>query len=373
MKAIVGSFIILALFLLSIQPVFGQVENGLGTVGDLIIDETRGYYFETQKDIKSTTWVEDTLVKITDSKTTQNISERLFIYPTELTHDKENLYFAALSKECKEQIFCDYQDIYKIAKKDGSMLVLAKDLKSSVHLSVDGNFVYVSESSGNIWKISKNDGSKELVVKANEIVMDLAVSNGQIYWIEEISDQNNIVLHLENGQARIISEDLKIPYGLTVQKDTPYWNEIRVKPHQAGFSEFTAIRSYNDKETILVEFQNTSPISKVSDEPHYKPHLIFDDYLFLVNNTNNNPTIHMINLYNSTKYDIGTISGYDAKYLRTDGKSLFVIGANQDGFVIDRHTLPIVVPEFPNSMLAIMPIALVSAVILTRFWHKSAH
>lgn len=355
----------------SLMPlVFGQVENRLGTVGDLILDDTKRYYFETQKDSRSTTWIDDTQIKVADGKTIQGLSEKLFIYPTELVQDKENLYFAVLSEECKGQVFCDYQDLYKMSKNDGSFLVLTEHLKSSIHLSVENDFVYVSESNGNIWKISKNSGSKELIIRANEIIMDLATHGDRIYWIEELSDQNSNVLTLENSQPKIIAKNLKIPYDLTIQNDTLYWNEILVKPHQAGFSEFTAIKSYNGKTTTLIEFQNTSPVSIALNEPHYGPYFVFDDYLFLVNNTNDDSTIHMINLHNSTKYDIGVISDYDAKYLRADETALFVIGKNENGFVIDRHSLPITVPEFPSIMLFILPVAITSAFILLRFSHN---
>lgn len=349
--------------------VFGQAENGLGVIEDLIVDGTKWYYFEMQKDSMSKTWTEDTKIKVADSKTVQDLSEKLFIYPTELVQDKESLYFAALSEECKGQIFCDYQDLYKISKNNGSLFLLTKHLKSSIHLSVEDDFIYVSESSGNIWRISKDNGSKELAIRANEIVMDLATNRDQIYWIEELSDQNNNILTLDNGQSKIIVKNLKIPYDLTIQKDTLYWNEIQVKSHQAGFSEFTAIRSFDNKDSTLMEFQNTSPISITTNEAHYRPYLVFDDYLFLVNNTNDKSTIHMINLHNFTKYNIGTLN-YDAKYLRTDGKTLFVIGKNQDGFVIDRFTLPVVVPEFPNSLPVTTAIALISTIILSRFWQK---
>lgn len=369
MKAIFGlSAMMMGLMLTS--SAFGQTDNNLGTVGNLIQDGTKWYYFETEKNDKSSTWIENTKIKVADGKAIWNLSEKLFIYPTELKQDKENLYFAALSEKCKGQVLCDYQDLYKMSKKDGSSSLLAKNLKSSIHLSVENDFVYVSESSGNIWKVFKDDGSKQLVVKANELIMDLATDGDKIYWIEELADQNNVVLTLENGQPKIIAKDLKIPYDLTIQKGVPYWSQIQVKPHKGGFSEFTTIESYDIKHSTLMEFQNTSPVSIASGEPNYRPYLVFDDYLFVVNNTNSQSVIQMINLRNSTKYDVGIISGYDAKYLRTDGKSLFVVGANRDGFVIDRHSLPVVVPEFSNAVLVIMPIAIISAVILSRFWQK---
>lgn len=371
MKLVFDLLAVTILGSLLMPSVFGQVQNELGTVEDLVIDGTRWYYFETRKDNTSTTWTADTGIKVADSKTSQDLSEKLFIYPTELVQDKENLYFVTLSEECKDQILCDYQDVYKISKRNGSLLVLTTHLKSSVHLSVEeDDFIYVSESNGNIWKISKNNGSKELVIQANEIVMDLATNRDQIYWIEELSDQNNNILTLENTGPKIIAENLKIPYDLTIQNDKMYWNEIQVKSKQDSFSEFTTIKSYDNKLNILLEYQNTSPVSISLNESHYKPYLVFDDYLFLINNTSNDSVIQMINMYNSTKYDIGTISDYDAKYLRTDGSTLFVVGKNENGFVIDRHSLPITVPEFPSMMLLVLPIAITSAVILSRFWNN---
>ncbi len=367
------SIIIIALGLPLIPSIFSQTTHELGIVNDLVLDKTRWYYFETEKESRSTTWTADTRVKMADDKIIRNLSEKLFIYPTELEQDKENLYFATLSESCEGQILCDYQDLYKISKKDGSLFVLAKQLKASIHLSVENDFIFVSESSGNIWKISKDTDSEELTVQANEIVMDVDSNGDEVYWIEELSDQNNNIVTLENSQPRIIAKDLKIPYKITVQKDTLYWNEIQVKSKQNSFSEFTAIKSYDGKVTTLMEFQNTSPVSIALSEPSYGPYLVFDDYLFLVNNTNDDSIIHMINLHNSTKYDIGVISGYDAKYLRTDGYTLFVIGKNEDGFVIDRHSLPITVPEFPSIMLFVLPIAITSTIILSRFLHNSSH
>jgi hypothetical protein len=368
MKNLLGMTIII-IYLSLIPSGFGQVWRDLGTVNDLISDGAKLYYFETEKEGKSTSWAADTMVKVIDGKTIQNISEKLFIYPTELKQDKEYLYFATLSDSCEGQVLCDYQDVCKISKKDGSLTVLAKQLKSSIHLSIDGDFVVVSESNGNIWRISKTDGSRDLVIKANEIIMDMVATDGKIYWIEELSDQNSNILTLENTQPKIIAKNLKIPYDLTIQKNTLYWNEVQIKSNENGFSEFTTIKSYND-DSIFMEFQNTTPISAALNEPSYDPYLIFDDYLFLVNNTNNDSVIHMVNLHNSTKYDVGVVSDYDAEYLRTDGKTLFVIGKNQDGFVIDKHTLPITVPEFPAVLSSVMFIALGTTVILSRFWHR---
>jgi hypothetical protein len=363
MKAFLfAAFVVFALF--SPSHAFENKTHHLGTVNDLIIDGTNLYYFETDK-AESTTWIPDTRIIIDDGRQSWNLSDKLFIYPTELNQDKENLYFVALSDSCIGQILCDYQDLYKISKSDGTITILAKDLKSSVHLSVEDDSLYVSESSGNIWKIGK-DGSKKLVVDANEIIMDLTSNGSKIYWIEEVADQNSNILTLDRGEPKILVKNLKIPYDLTVQKGTLYWNEIEIRQKGGAFSEFTAIKSYDGRTSTLMEFQNTSPISTALGEANYGPYLVFDEYVFLINNTATDSLIHMINLHNSTKYDIGTVSGYDAKYLRTDGTNLVVIGKNQDGFVIDRHTLPKTIPEFPV-LLPVLPVAFVVLIILQRF------
>lgn len=356
----------------SFQLGFGDgTRSDLGSITDLAADGTSFYYFEVDKGLESSAWIPDTRVMMNDGKTTHVISEKLFIYPSELNIDKEYLYFVALSTDCIGRIACDYQDIYKMSKKNGDIKVLTKALKSSVHISVDADLLYISESSGNIWQINKHDGSKNLVIKANEIVMDMIAKDGKIYWIEEKSDRNSAILSLDGTQGpKILAEHLQIPYDLTIQNGRIYWNEIQTGHIQDNFAEFTAIKSFDDKPVTIMTFENTSPISTSFGRPNYGPYLVFDNYLFLINNTNDDSVIHMINMHNSTKYDVGTISNYDAKYLRTDGTSLFVIGKNDQGFVIDKHPLPIVVPEFPTAMLLVLPLAFTSVFILKRFWRN---
>lgn len=368
-------FVILTVFIVifPVYHVFGISESkyNLGTINDLIIDGANYYYFEAEKDIKSTTWIPDTRIKIGDGKTSQNLSEKLFTYPTELNQNKDYLYFAVLSEKCKDQILCDYQDLLKMSKKDGSVITLTKDLKSSVHISLENDELYISESSGNIWKVDQHDGSKNLVTQANEIIMDISSEGNNIYWIEELADQNSSILSMEKGSnPKIIAKNLQIPYDLTVQNGKLYWNEIQVKAVDGSFAEVTAIKSYDGQISTLMEFQNTSPVAILVKEKHYNPYLVFDDYLFLVNNTSDDSVIHMINIYNSTKYDIGVISNYDSKYLRTDGSSLFIVGKNKDGFVIETHPLPIKVPEFPAALLVALPLAFSLPVILQRFWRS---
>ncbi|MFN3654301.1 MAG: hypothetical protein ACK4TO_03125 [Candidatus Nitrosotenuis sp.] len=365
MKAFLFAAFVVFLLVFLPSDAFESQRYHLGIINDLIIDGTNLYYFETDEKIESTTWIPNTRIRIDDGNQSWSLSEKLFIYPTELNQDQENLYFAALSDSCIGQILCDYQDLYKISKNDGTITMLAKDLRSSVHLSIEDDSLYVSESSGNIWEIRKN-GSKKLLVDANEIIMDLTSNKGKIYWIEEVADQNNNILTLDGASPKVLVKNLKIPYGLTVQKGTLYWNEIEIRQKGGAFSEFTAIKSHDTKTSTLMEFQNTSPVSIALGEASYGPYLVFDEYAFLVNNTNSESVIHMVNLQNFTKYDIGTVSGYDAKYLRTDGTNLVVIGKNKDGFVIERYALSIKVPEFPV-LLMVLPAAFATLIILQRF------
>jgi hypothetical protein len=295
----------------------------------------------------------------------------MFIHPTELKQNTSYLFFAILSEDCIGQIICDYQDLIQMSKSDGKIVFLAKNLRSSTHISVERNAIYASESDGKIWKINF-DGSKKLLAKTQNIVMDLTSKADVVYWIEEVSDQNNTIFAVQEGSVpRIMDSNLMIPYDLTIQNGDLYWNEIQVLSTKDTFSDFTLIKTIKDSKTkTVMEFQNTSPISKRLRTSNYGPYLVYKDNLFLVNNTNNDSVIHMLGLYNSTKYDIATIPDYDAKYLRTDGNSLYVIGKNDNGFVIGRYTLPIKVPEFPSFLLLIMMIALTSVIILQRFWHN---
>lgn len=361
-------------FLLTANHAFGDSEHvryDLGTVTDLIPDENTIYFFEADKSIKSPTWIPDTKVKMWDGNTTKNLSEKMYIHPTELKQNTDYLFFATLSENCIGQITCDYQDLIQMSKSDGNITLLAKNLRSSIHISIENNAVYASESDGKIWKINF-DGSKKLLAKTQNIVMGLTSKADMVYWIEEVSDQNNTIFAVQEGSVpKIIDSNLQIPYDITIQNGDLYWNEIQILSIQDAFSDFTIIKTNKDNKTkTLMEFQNTSPISKRLMTAHYGPYLVHGDNLFLVNNTNNDSVIHMLGLYNSTKYDITTISDYDAKYLRTDGNSLYVIGKNDNGFIIGKYPLPIKVPEFPSILLVVMSIASTSIIILQRFYYS---
>ncbi len=192
-----------------------------------------------------------------------------------------------------------------------------------------------------------------------------------MYWIEEVLEQNNTILGIKEGfEPRTIDSDLKIPYDITIQNGKLYWNEIQILPTSGAFADFTLIKE-NKNGTIetLLKFQNTSPISKRLGTPHYGPYLVAGDYLFLVNNTNPESTIHMLNLYNKTTYDVAKIPDYSVKYLRNDGNFLYTVGKNSDGFVIGKYALPVTVPEFPSGIM-LVSVTIFSAVILMRFWRS---
>lgn len=366
--------IVVIFFLFMVNQAFGDSEHimyDLGTVTDLIPDKNAIYFFEADKSIKSPTWIPDTKVKMFDGYTTKNLSEKMFIHPTELKQNIRYLFFAILSENCIGQITCDYQDLIQMSKSDGKIIFLAKNLRSSIHISIESNAIYASESDGKIWKINF-DGSKKLLAKTQNIVMDLTSKADIVYWIEEVSDQNNTIFSIREGSVpRIIDSNLMIPYDITIQNGDLYWNEIQILSTKDTFSDLTVIKTIEDDKTkTLMEFQNTSPISKRLQVSNYKPYLVYKNNLFLVNNTNSDSVIHMLGLHNSTKYDIATISDYDAKYLRTDGDSLYVIGKNDDGFVIGKYPIPIKVPEFPSFLLVVMMIALTSVIALQRFWHN---
>lgn len=368
----ITKIVILVFFLLVPSSAYGSTEfvrYNLGIVTDLTSDENIIYFFETDRSIKSPTWIQDTKVKTFDGNIMQDLSGKLFIHPTELKQNKEYLFFATLSEGCIGQITCDYQDLIQMSKRDGSITILAKDLRSSIHISLENNVIYVSESDGKIWKINF-DGSKKLVTRAQNIVMGLASDRNDVYWIEEVSDQNSTILGIKEGlEPRIIASDLKIPYDITVQNGELYWNEIQILSTSGTFADFTFIKtSKNDKVETLMEFQNTSPITKRLGTPHYGPYLVAGDYLFLVNNTNSESRVHMLSIHNKVQYDIAKISDYNIKYLRSDDAFLYTIGKNSDGFVIGKYALPVTVPEFPSGIMFV-PAVLFFIVILQRFWH----
>ncbi len=155
--------IVLVFFLLVPSYAYGSTEfvrYDLGIVTDLVSDQNTVYFFETNTDTKSSTWIQDTKVRTFDGNVVNDLSENLFIHPTELKQNKEYLFFATLSESCVGQVTCDHQDLVQMSKHDGNVTILAKDFRSAIHISLENNAIYVSESNGKIWKINF-DGYKK--------------------------------------------------------------------------------------------------------------------------------------------------------------------------------------------------------------------
>lgn len=347
------------------------IGQGLGDVNDILVDGSNVYFFEVDKSITSPAFIPDTRIMMYDGQKISRLSDDLFMYPTELHTNGDYIYFAILANDCMSQMLCDYQDIIKMSKKDGSKNTLTKDLKSAVHISTGNEALYISESNGNIWKVGYDDDLKKIIFKTDNIIMDIASDYDTIYWIEEIEDQNNRIMSVPKGSsnAKIIDSDLKIPYDLKMVDNTLYWNEIYVKGIDE-LAEFTKIITYKDGKTrMLMEFKNTSPISKIQSTPHYGPYLVAGDYIFAVNNTEGQSAIHMQNMKNETIYDIDTRDNYDVKFLRAEEDSLYAVGINSDGFVLERYDLPITVPEFSSLLFLTVIIGLSLTILLMKFSH----
>jgi hypothetical protein len=353
----------------SFQIALGEtVGKNLGVIEDLLPSGDRIFFFETDHSIKSPYWIHDTRIMVSDSDGIKKISDELFIFPTSLKQNSDYLFFAVLSDTCVNSIICDYQDIIKMSKSDGSYQKIAKDLKSAVHISVEDS-LFVSESNGKIWKISLDGKSRHLLAESENIIMDIASNGDEVYWIEEIQDMNNQIMRVKDGNIDTLAIDLKIPYDLGVYDDILHWNEIQINPERGAFAEFTAIKKYQENSVIIIdEYENTSPVS-LSHIPHYGPYLQYGIYLFVVNNTNTNSIIHLIETDSKTKFDVASVD-YKVRYLRADSNNLYAIGQNNNGFIIEKFPLPVAIPEF-SSMLVF--ITIVIGLSLPVFLRRSFH
>lgn len=328
---------------------------GLGPITDLMIDSNIIYFFEIDDTLQSSTWLPDTQIAYINDEQRTRLSEERFIYPTELNQMEDFLFFATLSEECIGQITCDFQNIVKMSTKDGSFEIVDTGLKSAIHLSIDGSTLYVSESSGKIWKMSLDGSNKEIVYSGNNIIMDVSAHNGNTYWIEEVTDEESRLLQIDQNKKPIVIDGrLHIPYGLKTTFDTPTWNDVQVKPSSGSIADFTAIKSLDGEVKTIAEFKNTSPVSKLQLEPHYEPYFVYGDYIILANNTADFPVIQLLNYKEGTVLDLATIKDYEIKYFRSDSQNLYIVGANNDGFVIEKLSYPIMVPEFGSILMILM-------------------
>lgn len=353
----------------SIQIASGDpIGENLGTIRDLLPSRDKVYFFETDKSITSPYWISDTKIMSFDSSGVKKISDELFIFPTELRQNSDYLFFVVLSDECINNVTCDYQDIVKMSKIDGSYQKIIKDLKSASHISLEDS-LFVSESNGKIWKISLDGKTRHLLFESKNIIMDIASNENEVYWIEEIEDMNNQIMRIKDGIIEPLAADLRIPYDLGVYDDILHWNEIQIKPERGGFAEFTTIKKYQESHVILSdEYENTSPVS-LDTSPHYGPYLQYGSYLFVVNNTNTNSVIHLIGADSKTKFDVVSVD-YKVRYLRADSNNLYVIGQNNNGFIIEKFLLPVVIPEF-SSIFVFMTIII--GLSLPIFLKRSFH
>jgi hypothetical protein len=96
---------------------------------------------------------------------------------------------------------------------------------------------------------------------------------------------------------------------------------------------------------ILAEYNNKTPLSTFA-KPVYGPYSFLGDFLFLTNNTANSATINLIDVKSNQNYPIKTISDYDVLYFRNNHNTLYVVGQDDNGFVIEKLPLPVSVPEF---------------------------
>ena len=99
---------------------YGEIiSQELGIVNDLIATDEIVYYFESDKEIKSPTWIPDTKIMFYDGKVVKQLGDKLFMFPGELVQDENFLYFSSLSEDCIGQVQCDFQNLIKVSKKDG--------------------------------------------------------------------------------------------------------------------------------------------------------------------------------------------------------------------------------------------------------------
>lgn len=348
-----------------------EIAHGFGIINDMLVSkDSNNIYFFEQK-IRSPTWIPDTKIIHSNSTDTTALSENLFVYPTEINETDENLVFATLSDECIGNTMCDFQDIITMSKNDGTYKKIIQSMKSAIQISLDENSIYLSESSGKIWKYTLDGKDGQLLYEGNGIIiMDIIVSNGIVYWIEEISDQNSQILMLKNGKITKIAENLQIPYKLSRHDKGIAWHDIRIGPINNQVTEYTRFSTYDGSVIqTLAEYNNKTPLSTFA-KPVYGPYSFLGDFLFVTNNTANNATITLIDVKSNQNYPIKTVNDYDVLYFRNNHNTLYVVGQDENGFLIEKLSLPVSVPEF--SMIFVLfsvTIGLSLTVVSRRIFH----
>jgi len=351
------SFILIGFFLIfPINFVHAEIiHERLGIINDFLVSERSSdfYFFELDENISSQTWIKDTKIMHGNSSSTSKVSDDLFIFPTEINEMNDYLIFVTLSEECIGNVMCDFQDVIKMSKIDGSYQKIIPHMKSAAHISIKEDYIYLSESNGKIWKFSEEGLDGQLIYEGENIIMDITVLNNEVYWIEEISDQNSIILLLKDGQVTKITENLQIPYELSENDDYIFWNEIRIGSKSGKVAEFTKFTSYDGEKTqTIAEYNNKTPLSSFS-KPVYGPYAFLGDFLFIANNTSEKSIIQLLNYNTNQNYELETIYDYDIRYFRNSFDSLYVLGQNQDGFLIEKLPLPVTVPEFSTILILV--------------------
>src|SRR3990167_4692329 len=80
--------------------------SDLGVIEDLLPSGDRIFFFETEPSIKSSYWIQDTRIMVSDSDEIRKISDESFIFPTEIKQNSDHLFFVVLSDACVNSTIC---------------------------------------------------------------------------------------------------------------------------------------------------------------------------------------------------------------------------------------------------------------------------
>ncbi|MEW6043253.1 MAG: hypothetical protein AB1608_03230 [Thermoproteota archaeon] len=364
----ISSILVILVIPMLVMNAYGlSITDLLGDVTDLEYDQKNLYFFEVDRNIQSQTWIHDTRIVKFDGENKQYLSGELFIYPTELAENGEYLYFVTLSDSCVGSLACDFQNLVRISKEDGTKQILERNLKSAAHLHIESDFLYISESNGNIWKINLDnlplgDGisrvslhsSKQLIYRTNNIILDITVLGDQVFWIEEIDENSHQIMSMENQMPIVVYDKPHLPHSLDVSNGILRWSETHVRV-EGDVGDYTIIQEFDGKNVKkILEFKNTSSVARLGSSPHYKPYRLVGEYIFLVNNTQSASSIHMVHIYNGTNITVDPNVENTPVFLRAESDKLFLVGKTEKVFSIERYSLPVTVPEFPFSILILV-------------------
>ena len=349
---------------------------GLGIVNDLVLDDTDVFYFEKQGD-DSTLWEKNTIVKVSRDSEPEpvNLSDVFFSHPLELKQYGDSIYFTKLSDNCIGKRTCDYQEIVKMSKKDGSFKIIASDLKSVVHIDISEDKMYFSESDGDIWKTGLDGSNMKLIHSLqNELIInDIAVNQEGIFLIVENMDDTSAVMKIDDRKTILIADEMTIAYDLETINSSIYWKEISIENFQDTLSEMVTFHKFDSKQSQvseIIKMRKTTPIAVSQGLPHHSSFAISEDFVYFANNTHDETQLQRIMLYNQTTQEIKHVD-YSPKYMRVSDNMLYVIGSNETGFVIDEFNLASIIPEFPFPI--VMLLMIIGVIIISKqrnFFHR---